>query len=133
MAEGDTIARLATRIDAALAGERLEVRALDPRARAAGVERLDGRVLSGARSRGKNLLLEFDELVLHSHLGMSGSWQIHSHVQPRRRPAGGAWVAFGGAEAEAVQFGGPDAAGPARRAAAPGSGAPPSRAGHPGR
>ena len=77
MAEGDTILRLARRIDAALAGEALQVTAPNPRGRAAGVDRLDGMVLDAARARGKNLLLEFGELVLHSHLGMSGGWHLY--------------------------------------------------------
>ena len=50
MAEGDTILRIARRMDAALAGDVLEVSAPNPRGRAARVERLDGLVLERARS-----------------------------------------------------------------------------------
>ena len=107
MAEGDTILRLARRIDAALAGEALQVTAPNPRGRAAGVDRLDGMVLDAARARGKNLLLEFGELVLHSHLGMSGGWHLYRRGERWRRPRRAAWVVMRGARAEAVQWGGP--------------------------
>jgi endonuclease-8 len=108
MAEGDTILRAARRIEAALGGHRLAVRAPNPRGRAAGVERLDGALLERAEARGKHLLLHCGPLVLHSHLAMSGSW----HLYPRgakqwRKPAGAAWAVLGGGESEAVEFGGP--------------------------
>ena len=107
MAEGDTILRIARRIDAELAGDALEVGAPSPRGRAARVERLDGLVLERARSAGKNLLLEFGELVLHSHLGMNGSWHVHRRGETWRRPERSAWVVMRGTRAEAAQWGGP--------------------------
>ncbi len=106
MAEGDTILRTARRIEEALAGERLAVSAPSPRGRAAGVERLDAHRLESVETHGKHLLLGFGELVLHSHLGMSGGW----HVQPRgaawRRPRSSAWAVLAGERSETVQFGG---------------------------
>ncbi|MGE0067388.1 MAG: Fpg/Nei family DNA glycosylase [Solirubrobacterales bacterium] len=107
MAEGDTILRLARRLDSALAGEVLAVSAPNPRGRAAGVERLDGRYLEGAEARGKHLLLRFDELVLHSHLGMSGGWHLYPRGAAWRRPRSSAWAVLSGRDQEAVQFGGP--------------------------
>ena len=107
MAEGDTILRLARRIDKALAGEALEVVAPNPRGRVAGVDRLDGMVLAGARARGKNLLLDFGELLLHSHLGMSGSWHLYRPGERWRKPRPAAWVVLRGKRTEAVQWGGP--------------------------
>lgn len=107
MAEGDTILRTARRLDAALAGERVEVSAPNPRGRAARVERLDRMTLEGVEARGKNLLLRFGELVLHSHLGMNGSWHVYARGEPWRKPAGAAWVVLRSPGAEAVQFGGP--------------------------
>ena len=78
MAEGDTILRAARRISDALAGETRRAPRRRTRAgRAAGVGRLDGRVLRAAEARGKNLLLDFGDLTLHSHLGMSGSWHVY--------------------------------------------------------
>jgi endonuclease-8 len=107
VAEGDTILRAAQRLEQALAGETLAVSAPNPRGRAAGVERLDGHRFDGAEARGKHLLLRFDDLVLHSHLGMSGGWHVYPRGARWRRPRSAAWVALAGEKAEAVQFGGP--------------------------
>ncbi len=108
MAEGDTILRLARRLDAALAGDELAVAAPHPRGRGTGVERLDGQRLERAEARGKHLLLHFDDaLVLHSHLGMSGGWDLYPMGARWRRPRGAAWAVLGGSTQEAVQFGGP--------------------------
>ncbi|MGV1047087.1 MAG: Fpg/Nei family DNA glycosylase [Solirubrobacterales bacterium] len=107
MAEGDTILRAARRLDAALAGEAVAVSAPNPRGRAAGVERLDGRRFDGAEARGKHLLLGFEGLVLHSHLGMSGGWHVYPRGSRWRRPRSSAWVVLAGESADAVQFGGP--------------------------
>jgi endonuclease-8 len=108
MAEGDTILRAARRLDAGLAGETVAVSAPNPRGRAARVERLDGRRFAGAEAHGKHLLLRFEEdLVLHSHLGMSGGWHVYPRGARWRRPRSSAWVVLGGERQEAVQFGGP--------------------------
>ncbi len=107
MAEGDTIRRAARRIEAAIGGDEVETSAPNPRGRAAGLERIDGAVLERADAHGKHLLLRFGDLVLHSHLGMSGSWHIYRRGEPWRKPAGAAWTVLRGSEAEAVQFGGP--------------------------
>jgi endonuclease VIII len=107
MAEGDTILRAARRIEAALAGQELAVSARSGRARAGGLERVDGRRLERVESHGKHLLLHFGELVLHSHMGMNGSWHVYRRGVGWRKPAGAAWVTLSGNEWEAVQFGGP--------------------------
>ena len=107
MAEGDTILRLARRLDAALVGEEVAARAPSPRGRAAGVERLDGRRLERAEARGKHLLLHFGDLVLHSHLGMSGGWHLYPRGGRWRRSPSAAWAVLTGETQEAVEFGGP--------------------------
>jgi len=107
VAEGDTILRTAKRISEALAGEVVGTRTPDPRGRAAGVGRLDGRTLLGAGARGKNLLLDFDGLTLHSHLGMSGSWHVYRRGERWRKPSRLAWAVLLGESHEAVQWGGP--------------------------
>lgn len=107
MAEGDTILRAARRLEAALAGQRLSATASDPRAQAAGIERLDGRVLETVTAHGKHLLLRFGELTLHSHLGMSGSWHVYGRGTTWSKPPGAAWAVLSGETTEAVQFGGP--------------------------
>ena len=135
MAEGDTILRLARRIDRALAGRSVAVRAPHPRGKAAGVERLDGSTLVAACARGKHLLITFRlpgpgeadrpepagrvregaalEVVLHSHLGMSGGWHLYRPGERWRRPERSAWVVIsatadrdpGGAGARGAQAG----------------------------
>jgi endonuclease-8 len=108
MAEGDTILRLARRLGETLAGAKLAVRTPGQR-RPAGLPaaELDGRRLNRAESRGKHLLLHFEGgLVLHSHLGMRGSWQMYRGGERWRRPARQAWVALRGSGAEAVNFNG---------------------------
>lgn len=107
MAEGDTILRTARRIGKALEGERVAVSAPNARGRAAGVERLDGATLERSEARGKHLLLHFGELVLHSHMGMSGSWHVYPRGAAWRKSPGAAWAVLAGSRAEAVQFGGP--------------------------
>jgi endonuclease-8 len=107
VAEGDTILRAARRIEAALGGETIAASAPNPRGRAAGIERLDGRTLERAEARGKHLLLRFGEVVLDSHLGMSGGWHVYRRGVPWTRPGASAWAVLAGSEREAVQFGGP--------------------------
>lgn len=87
MPEGDTIHRTATTLAGALAGRsltRIEV----PRI----VNRMppEGTTVQDVRAIGKHLLLDFDDgHVLHTHLGMSGSWHVQPAGQrwphPRRR------------------------------------------------
>jgi endonuclease-8 len=107
MAEGDTILRAARRLDSALAGETIAIATPNPRGRAAGLARLDGRRLDEVESRGKNLLLRFGDLVLHSHLGMNGSWHVYPRGGRWRKPRRSAWAVLAGETQEAVQFGGP--------------------------
>lgn len=107
MAEGDTILRLARRFEATLLGEAVAASAPNPRGKAARVERLDGRTLEGVESRGKHLLLDFGEVSLHSHLGMSGGWHFYRPGSRWRRPRSSAWAVLANEEWEAVQFGGP--------------------------
>ena len=108
MAEGDTILRAARRLDRALAGKAVRVTAPNPRGRATRVERLDGMAVREVRALGKNLVLDFGDLALHSHLGMSGAWHVYSAGERWGKPARSAWAVLateGGVEA--VQFGGP--------------------------
>jgi endonuclease VIII len=107
MAEGDTILRAARRIEEAIGRQEIGVAAPNPRGRAAGVERLDGRRLDSVETHGKHLMLHFGELVLHSHLGIGGSWHVYRQGDAWRKPRGAAWVALEGKAWEAVQFGGP--------------------------
>jgi endonuclease VIII len=107
MAEGDTILRAKNRLADALVGQSIAVSAPNPRGRAAGIERLDGRILEGVDAHGKHLLFYFGDLVLHSHLGMSGGWHVYPCGARWRRPRTSAWAVLGGERADAVEFGGP--------------------------
>ncbi len=107
VAEGDTILRLARRFEGTLVGETVAASAPNPRGKAAGIERLDGQRLERVEARGKHLLLDFGELSLHSHLGMSGGWHLYRHGARWRRPRASAWTVLSGGGWEAVQFGGP--------------------------
>jgi len=107
MAEGDTILWLARRFEATLVGETVKVAAPNPRGKAAGIERLDGRTLERAEARGKHLLLGFGDVSLHSHLGMSGGWHFYRSGAGWRRPRSSAWAVLSGGGWDVVQFGGP--------------------------
>ena len=106
--EGDSVLRLARRLDERLAGSKVSVRTPGQR-RPDGIPaaELDGRVLERAESRGKHLLLHFEGgVALHAHMGMRGSWQLYDDGERWRRPARDAWIALTGNGAEAVNFGG---------------------------
>lgn len=106
MAEGDTILRLARRFEQTIVGETVAASAPNPRGKAAGIERLDGRRLEGVEARGKHFLLDFGELSLHSHLGMNGGWHVYRHGARWRRSRAAAWAVLSGGGWDAVQFGG---------------------------
>jgi endonuclease VIII len=107
LAEGDTVLRAARRLEEALGGAEVAVSSPSPRGRVAGLEQLDGRRLERVEAHGKNLLLRFGDLVLHSHLGMSGAWHVYRRGAAWRKPPRAAWAVLRGERWEAVQFGGP--------------------------
>jgi endonuclease-8 len=73
--EGDTIRRLAERINRRFAGQRVH-RCVTRDPRLVGVD-LTGRVLVDADAVGKHLLIRFDDgRTLHAHLLMTGSWRV---------------------------------------------------------
>jgi len=106
VAEGDTIHRVARRLDAALGGRPVE-RAAAPNPRSPIHTRageLDGRSLDGVEARGKHLIAIFSGgLALHSHLGIEGRWMIRADG---RAPRGKPWLLLASGEALAAQFGG---------------------------
>lgn len=80
MPEGDTIARAATVLHAALAGLTVTAfeSALAPVASAAETHALVGRVIDGAASHGKHLVITFGgDLRLRTHMRMHGSWHLY--------------------------------------------------------
>lgn len=105
MPEGDALHRAARRLQP-LVGQRLEVEALHPRARATQVaERIDGRTLESVEAVGKNLLFRFEGgIVLRSHLRMSGRWSLRPRGEERR---GTPWLVLRGERFEGVLWNGP--------------------------
>ena len=106
MPEGDTIHRVATRINSALVGREIEI-ADAPSARSPLHRRaaeLTGLRLERVEARGKHLLLHFSgDAVVHSHLGMNGRWFVRADG---RRPSGRPWLVLGSGAAFASQTGG---------------------------
>jgi endonuclease-8 len=78
--EGDTVYRTAQRLHKALAGATL--RRADLRHPRLSTVDLVGRVVTEVASVGKHLFIRFQDVSLHNHLGMDGSWGLHD---PRRR------------------------------------------------
>ena len=75
MPEGDTIRRLAERINTRFAGQRVQ-RCVTRDPRLVGVD-LAGAVLLEADASGKHLLVRFDDgRTLHAHLRMDGSFRV---------------------------------------------------------
>lgn len=131
MPEGDTVWLTASRLHQALAGR--ELTRSDLRMPALATVDLRGREVVEVLARGKHLLTRMtDDLTLHSHLRMDGSWYLsRTGVRPRRHPEhmirallGNAdWLATGyrvhdlrlvtrAGEAELVGHLGPDLLGP---------------------
>jgi endonuclease VIII len=112
VAEGDTIHRHALGIAAALGEEPIrEATAPAPksplRLQGERLAALEGRRLASAEARGKHLLLHFEGgLVLHSHLGIRGSWQVRRRDQRWRRPVRTAWAVLSTTNVDVAQFGG---------------------------
>ncbi len=105
MPEGDSLHRAARRLQP-LIGQRLEVESPNPRAQATGVApRINGRVLESVQAVGKNLLLGFEgDIVVRSHLRMTGRWRIEPRGTPR---TGLPWLVLRGDALEGVLWNGP--------------------------
>ena len=86
MPEGDTLHRVAHQISTQICGKQVvDARARQELARAA---ELAGQTLENSEARGKHLLLDFaNQLTVHSHLGMTGSWHIYPRGERWRKPA----------------------------------------------
>ena len=112
MAEGDTIHRTARALQEALGGRPIvDVATPNPqsplRRQGQRVGRLRGSTLIRAEARGKHLLLHFEgDLVLHSHLGMRGSWHVRPAGETEARDRR-AWVVLSVPAAQAVELDGP--------------------------
>ena len=110
MPEGDTIHYAANRIRAVLEGHVPDVLRTPQRRHDADrwPQRLGGRAVTAVEARGKHLLLHFEgELVLHSHLRMTGSWAVYGPGERWRRSPRRAWLVIGSGGSEVVEFDGP--------------------------
>jgi endonuclease-8 len=110
MPEGDTIHYHANRIRPALQGHVPdEIRTPHRRfARDRWPERLAGQSVRSVDTRGKHLFLRFEGgLTIHSHLRMSGSWQVVTRGGQWRRSPRSAWLVIRRGDLEVVQFNGP--------------------------
>lgn len=110
MPEGDTIHYAANRIRPVLEG-RIPNEIQTPQRRHAldrWPQRLDGRAVRKVDAYGKHLFLRFEgDLVLHSHLGMTGAWAVYRKGERWRRASHRAWLVLRGEDRDVVQFDGP--------------------------
>ena len=110
MPEGDTILRAANRIRPVLEGV-VPDEIVTPQARHARdrwPERLRGRAVTRVDTHGKHLFLRFEgDLVLHSHLRMTGAWAVYRHGARWRRAPRRAWLVIRARGHEVVEFDGP--------------------------
>jgi endonuclease-8 len=110
MPEGDTIAYAAARMRPVLVGA-VPDRILTPQARHLHdrwPERLQDRAVTEIRTHGKHLLIGFEgDLVIHSHLRMSGSWGVYPEGGRWRRAPRRAWLVLHSRGHEVVEFDGP--------------------------
>jgi endonuclease-8 len=87
MPEGDTIHRSARALERTLAGRRLQRFELRGPAAPRALHPRSGAVITQVEARGKHLLVHFDDgVVLHTHLGMHGSWHLYRAGERWRRP-----------------------------------------------
>jgi endonuclease-8 len=107
MPEGDTIHYAANRIRPILEGhvpDSLET--LHPRfSRDRWTERLEGQPVRSVDAHGKHLFIRFaNDLTIHSHLRMTGSWRVFDNDRP---PSRAAWLVIRRDGKQVVQFKGP--------------------------
>jgi endonuclease VIII len=110
MPEGDAIAYAARRIRPVLEGAVPdEIATPQPRHRMdRWPERLEGRAVRAVDTHGKHLFLRFEgDLVLHSHLRMTGSWRVYRSGERWRRSPRRAWLVLRSRGHEVVEFDGP--------------------------
>ena len=110
MPEGDTIHYAANRIRPVLEG-RVPDEIRTPQRRHDAdrwPDRLSGRVVRRVEARGKHLLLHLEgDLVVHSHLRMTGAWDVHGAGERWLRAPRRAWLVICAGGQEIVQFDGP--------------------------
>jgi endonuclease-8 len=109
MPEGDTIHYAARRMRPLLTGRVPEISHPHPRLRGERwPAKLAGQQVTGVDVHGKHLFVRFaNDLTIHSHLRMTGSWGTYRPGQRWRRARSRAWLVLRTAEGDVVQFDGP--------------------------
>lgn len=102
MPEGDTVWRTAQRLDAALRGRVLTT--AEFRVPTYAEVDLTGQRVVETLSRGKHLLTRLDQVTLHTHLKMEGSWHIYKAGSPWRSPGFQARVVLANDSWQAIGF-----------------------------
>ncbi len=110
MPEGDTIAYAASRMRPVLVGV-VPDEILTPQPRHQldqWPERLADRAVSEVRTHGKHLFIAFEgDLVIHSHLRMTGAWGVYPVDRRWRRGRSRAWLIVRSQGHDVVEFDGP--------------------------
>ncbi|MGA8036860.1 MAG: DNA-formamidopyrimidine glycosylase family protein [Candidatus Acidiferrales bacterium] len=107
MPEGDTIYRTARTLQLGLGGQIVtRFESAYPKLSRVDVDApLTGRIVTKVESRGKWLLIYFsDDLILLTHMLMSGSWHIYRRGEQWQRPAGQMRIVIETAKLLAVGF-----------------------------
>src|SRR5262245_53989832 len=89
MPEGDSIFRVARALHQALAGRSVtRFESMIPALNRVNEDRpIAGRQIRRVTARGKHILMEFsDDLVLHTHMRMNGSWHLYKPGESWHRP-----------------------------------------------
>lgn len=97
MPEGDTLYRVAANVRPVLEGKRVLAATASDRTTVEPIDAVSliGHVVTEVAARGKHLMLTLDDdRVIHSHLGMTGSWHVYPHGEAWRKPATRAAVAL---------------------------------------
>lgn len=107
MPEGDTIAYAARRIRPILVGHEPTVESRHGATHGWG-ERLSGHQVTAIETYGKHLFIRFEhDLLIHSHLRMTGTWHTGLIGARWRRAPRRAWLRLTVGDHEVVQFDGP--------------------------
>lgn len=103
MPEGDTVFLAATRMRAALVGQRLLK--TDFRVARFATADLAGQTITAVVPRGKHLLQRTDAgMTIHSHFRMQGAWHVYARGERWRAPAFQVRAVLDTAEVQAVAF-----------------------------
>lgn len=97
MPEGDTLYRVAANVRPVLEGKRIVAASASDQTTVEPIDAVSlvGHVVTEVSARGKHLMLSLDDdRVVHSHLGMTGSWHVYPHGEAWRKPASRAALAL---------------------------------------